>query len=376
MADADTETGTFAQAAEAAEALLDQIQSYQSALDEIAGLRADARDLRDELAAAVEPTRELARAAQAAAQTYGAVEAARPHVEQSLSAFQASATQTADVLAQATEAAALKASERIEASAQSAADRVDGSAQTLDATLARTRETADALDAKVSTDGAAAADALVDALRAATAQVREDAEATLTSLALPARQTGAAVVRVQETVDAAGVSLSREVAGATVALRQGVSEALDDMSRARSADLRRLVQLAWATLAVVTLFGLLSVARGCGAPADPGLDLRESTVQVLNGVDPASEYAAEVGSLLTSGPGGDVKAVIRADAPTSRQQRTMILVHGATMEAGRQLASQLGMNEERVVQATPLPLAGQLSLLLGADFRDAIPAAR
>ncbi len=388
---------SLSQAATAAQALLDQLDGYQSALDGLADLRAGAADLRTQVAAAVGPTRALAAAAQDAATTFLAVEQVRPAVERSLEGLTAAADLAATVIADTTTTVAVAAGQRIETSGAAAARTVEAAATrgteqveaalvALTAALAAVADATGRIQATVAADGQKGADALVRALRGAAADVRKESATTLHALTDPVQQAERAVGEAREAAVSlradllvastdTSAALARSVADTAAQLRTQLAAADEAFRSARARDFQRLTQLAWATLAAVVLGALAVVFRP--AP-DAGLPLAGSTLQVLNGVDPRADYAGAVAEQVRAAAGERLVTVVTGDAATARQAQTLVLVHGSSLAAGQDLARQLGMDEARVVRGTPLPLAGHLTLLLGADFRTAIayPASR
>ena len=397
-------SGGFTQAAEAAALLLDQLERYESALDQIDGLRSDIGTLRKQVSEIVGPTKNLASAAEKAALAYQAVEAIRPDVQRSLSTLREAANTAASQIEQQTEAAGTTISERVGIAADTAAGRIEASAvvaaqhvhtattegsaevarslTNLDEALRQVTVAAELIEQKVKADGLAGAGKLVDALLAATEQIRKDSKQTLAILVEPASQAGDALIRaraetntmvaeLREGISGAKADLHRSMTETDAVLKRQLAEADEELRRTRSHDLRLLVRLAAATLGAVLLFGVAGLVRGCGSGSDVPLD--EAVVQVLNGVDPRVEIAGVVVNRLEDEVESDhIAEVVGSDAATTRQGQTLILLHGASVEAGRELAAILGLGPERIVAGNPLPLTGHLTVLVGADYRESL----
>ena len=144
-----------------------------------------------------------------------------------------------------------------------------------------------------------------------------------------------------------------------------------DRSSVLVSEVRRLrwyVRLLAATVAFVVASAVISSR---GDPETPrGVALDGAVIQVLNGADSDAPLAGPlVDQLRGEGIGLDV--LDAANATSERTARTVVLIHGATLEAGLGLARALDLPESRVLVGTPVPLNGDLTVLVGNDRLDA-----
>ena len=140
-----------------------------------------------------------------------------------------------------------------------------------------------------------------------------------------------------------------------------------DSSSTLVSEVRRLrwyVRLLAATVAFVVASTMIS---GWGDSEMPrGVALDSAVIQVLNGADSDAPLAGPlVDQLRVAGIGLDV--LDAANATSEQTARTVVLVHGATLEAGIGLARALDLPESRVLVGTPVPLNGDLTVLVGND---------
>ena len=342
----------FAKAAEAAKQLVEQVESYKGSLDRLQGIEGDLSGLREGVARVHDASMLLADAAERAATAYSGVEALAPEVRAHVQS-----------VIQRSEQATVEAVRRVEKHTDQAVRQIE------EHTASSVRETkqrvTEALEALASTSERSISETTKtqegilgtarEAAEAVILRVRDQTETSLEEMSIPLQT-------LTLSVDRAG----SENWALVESLRQTMDVARQEQRHAFGHVIR---EVRWvsrlALLGVVLIFLAVLFQWGGGGTEVEGVPLSEATVQVLNGVDFTQQTAGPVAVELEGS--GLVTRAMTANAASDAYAETVVLLHGASAEAGQQVADFLGLPEGRVRNGTPSPLNGDLTVIVGAD---------
>lgn len=373
----------FDQAARSAQGLIDTLKAYKSSLDHLQAVEMELAALSTSVGDAAKASGKLLASSESTATLYKALEKAVAETvnsgQKTLGALEKTAEQVC---------AKIEAEYRDRAAGGRAAQKVQDDEALAQARKARKAEADESkrhlqaiqsLNAQIELESTGTVEAVQKAASAFSGQVSTSGTE--------------AVRKVQTTIaDALGLldaslgalTTSTETARTSAtALTSDVRAAVSDIAAQQKAAItQNRTETTWllraaAGAAVLGLLVLLILLARSGQPPPTGIALGEATVQVLNGMSGSGQPFAGplVSSLRSLGVAGTVMEAENIRGLSAQgYHNTVLLLHGASDEAGLALAAAIGIPSEHVIHGVPVPVNGDLTVVVGDDFSTLTPS--